>query len=187
MSEYKPIDILQELTDLYAKEDLLGFFEFTLARPGNDPLSGLCKISKPKSGTGQPTYLSLTFVVDTPDDDARVRIADAIGKMAEGGFRRALPQVAEIVPLPSLSSGADSYVRQIDVLLAANIEPARSFVTERLAPAIRNVTQFTIGEMVWWDETAEPRATAPGSTEAETTLTSRVRKYLMTRWGGTKK
>ncbi len=187
MSESKPIDILQELTDLYAKEDLLGFFEFTLARPGNDPLSGLCKISKPKSGGGQPAYLSLTFVVDTPDDDARVRIADAIGKMAEGGLRRALPQVAEVIPLPSLSSAADSYVQQIDVLLAAHIEPARLFVAERLAPAIRNATQFKIAEIVWWDETAEPRAAAPSSPEAETTLTSRVRKYLMTHWGGTKK
>ncbi len=61
------IDLRQELIDLYASEQMLAFFEFTLAHPGNEALSGLCRIAQPKPHRSTLRYLSLIFLVDTPD------------------------------------------------------------------------------------------------------------------------
>lgn len=183
MSDSKPIDIVQEFAELSSKEDFLAFFDFTLARPGRQPVSGLCKISKPKSGGGQPKYLSLTFIVDTPDDDAGNRIDDVLRTMADSELQRTLPQVTEVVLLPSISSDHDTYVRQTDVLLAPSIDPGRFFVAERLVPAICSATQFTITEIVWWDE-MDP---AGSPDQAEASLTSRLRKYVTAQWGAGKK
>jgi hypothetical protein len=187
VSDVKPIDILQGFAEAFANEDLLGFFEFTLARPGRDPIPGLCKISKPKSGSGQPAYLSLTFVVDTADEDARNRVEDALDRMADRELRDGLPQVTEVVPMPSMSTGTDSYVRQTDILFAPGVDPGQVFVTERLLPAIRSATQCTISEMVWWEEMAQPRAAAAPPQPEPASLASKVRKYLTAHWDEAKK
>ncbi len=65
------IDLRQELIDLYADEQMLAFFEFTLERPGNEALSGLCRIARPKPHSSTLRYLSLIFLVDTPDSATR--------------------------------------------------------------------------------------------------------------------
>ncbi len=156
------IDILQEFVDLYAREEMLAFFDFTLERAGRDPISGLCRISKPKSGRSKLQYLSLTFVVDTPDDDSRTRIRSALEKLDGEAMKEHVPAVVEVVPVPSLGTSSESYVTQADILL--NAEPDEKFVSTQLVPAVRALTELKAAEVVWWGDRAA--AAAPGKPAA---------------------
>ncbi|HVN84038.1 MAG TPA: hypothetical protein VMW17_04245 [Candidatus Binatia bacterium] len=174
--ESEPIDILKELTDLSAQEDLLAFFEFTHTAAGAPPLSGLCKVSRPQH-PGRSHYLSLTFVVDTPNRDARQWIAAILNRLATDELRHALPQVTEVIPMPSVSSSADNYVQQTDLLLADGLDAGQFFVTERLVPAISRVAQLVPTELVWWGEAESKAPVSPVADESESSLAARLRKY----------
>ena len=67
----KRIDVAQEIIDGYARERMLAFFDFPLPGDGGASISGLCRISGPERDDPAMQYLSLSFVVDTPDDGAR--------------------------------------------------------------------------------------------------------------------
>ncbi len=179
----KPIDIMQDFIAQYAKEEMLAFFDFTLPQAGRAPVAGLCKISQPKNGA-RLKYLSLTFMVDTPDEEARVRIERALNRMEEDGLRKSLPAVAEVIPMPSMNTGAENYIRQTDILLQDVIYPDRSFVADLLIPAIRKVTGVDVTDVVWWDGASTPPAVAGAARDAS--LVSSVREYLKS-WGAGKK
>ena len=68
------IDIKQELADLFEKEDLVAYFDVISSPDITPPLSGICKIAKPLAETTGRPYISLLFIIDTPDADA-LRIA----------------------------------------------------------------------------------------------------------------
>ena len=163
------IDILQEFVDLYKHEDMLAFFEFDLARAGASPVSGLCRISKPKGTSSSMKYVSLSFVADTPDDAARAAIEAALDRIESAAFTTALPAVAAVVPVPVMTRAADTYIRQMDLMLKAYVDPGKPFITEVLLPALQRLTQLTAKEVVWWDvatdgakrPAAEPDAASP--------------------------
>jgi len=68
------IDLRQELIDLYAGEQMLALFEFTLARPGNEGLSGLCRIAQPKPHRSTlRSLLSFSLTLMTPQLDSSSR------------------------------------------------------------------------------------------------------------------
>src|SRR5262245_62080249 len=115
MADGKRIDIVQEFVDLYNREDMLGFFDFTIEGISAEPVSGLCRISKPK--TAQMPYVSLTFVIDTQDPHARDVIEDLLAKMDGEGLKAELPEAVEVIPAPVPDTSGGSYVRQVDVLL----------------------------------------------------------------------
>lgn len=187
MRDDQPIDIMQEFVDQYAREEMLAFFEFTVPRPAPPAIAGLCKISRAKSGGSRLKYLSLSFMVDTPDDDARRRVDEALGRMEEGGLHARLSQVVDVVPMPSLNAGAENHLRQADLLLDDTVVPDQFFIQERLIPMICAVTQVALGEIVWWGAQAPPATPPRRSLEAkDESLVGSLTKYLKS-WGGAKK
>lgn len=98
------IDIMQEFVDLYQHEAMLAFFALQLDREAAEPIRGLCRISKPKSRPHMP-YLSLTFLVDAPDDAARALVDDALARLGATTFTAAVPVVSEVVPVPEMEAG----------------------------------------------------------------------------------
>jgi len=155
MTQQKRIDILREFVDQYAREDMLAFFEFTLALADKGPVSGLCRISQPKAGSSNLKYLSLTFVVDTPDEATKLPIQNALARLEETRVRAVLPQITGVVPTPPMYTGPEHYIRQIDILLGSAITPDQRFISERLVPALRELAQIETGEISWWDIRAE--------------------------------
>jgi hypothetical protein len=177
MKDREPIDLMQEFANLYAREEMLAFFDFNFALPDVAPVAGLCRISKPKSGRSKMQYLSLTFVVDTPDERSLVGVQQALDKLDSEGLRKAVPQVVEVVPVPSLGSAAENYVSQADILL--EIAPGEFFVSEKLVPAIAGLTQMKVTEFVWWGSgaPAPPAASAPPPAKGSSLVNS-LRQYL---------
>jgi len=152
------IDIFQEFVAQSAREDMLAFFEFTLDLEGRGTAAGLCRLSQPKEGSSSLRYLSLTFVIDTPDEAAKGAIEHVLSRLEESRLRAALPQTTGVVPTPSIYTGPEHYIRQIDVLLGAGTTPDKRFIGERLLPALQSILSLTIGEVSWWDVRSEDAA-----------------------------
>jgi len=169
------IDIFQEFVEQYAREELLAFFDLTLPRPGKEPLLGLGRISRPKQGSSSLKYLSLTFVMDTPDEEARTAIQHMLTRLEETSLQAALPQAAGLVPTPSMHTGPEHYIKQIDILLGATTSPDKHFVTERLVPALQKILSVQINEVSWWEARPEGSDDAgSGSHTGEAQSTSLV-------------
>jgi hypothetical protein len=151
MKKPERIDIFQEFVAQYAREEMLAFFEFTLERGGQEPLSGLSRISQPKQGSSSLSYLSLTFVFDTPDEAARTASEHALAHLTETSLRAALPQATGLVPTPSMHTGPEHYIRQIDILLGANTTPDKHFISESLVPALHKILPLQFSEVSWWE------------------------------------
>jgi hypothetical protein len=176
VSRDEPIDIMQEVIDLYGREEMLAFFDFGIERAGQAPLSGICRISKPKD-QGQLRYLSLVFVVDTPDVASQRFVPKLLGKLDSDALRAHVAELAEAVVMPASASRPENYVQQIDLLLDADVEPDQSFISAKLLPAIRNLTGLHTSELVWWNETS-PSAAKPAAQRAPDTLLDGLRRLL---------
>ncbi|NKC15331.1 MAG: hypothetical protein GKR94_25000 [Gammaproteobacteria bacterium] len=83
------IDLRQELIELYAGEQMLVFFEFTLEHPENEALSGLCRIAQPKPHRSTLRYLSLIFLVDTHDSANRPVVRKALARLEGSALKTA--------------------------------------------------------------------------------------------------
>ncbi len=179
MKKQQPIDIVREFVDLYGREDMLAFFDFSVERPGKEALSGLCRISKPKSGGAKMQYLSLTFVVDTPDEEARTAVAEVLERIDTDRVKHAVAEVSEVVCMPSIASSVQSYVTQADLLLDA--EPDRPLIVQRLLPAIRRIMGVKPTELVWWADAAAagtPSSRPPVHETAGSSVVDSLRNYV---------
>lgn len=158
MTQPKRIDIFQEFVAQSAREDMLGFFEFTLDLEDKGIAAGICRLSQPKAGSSSLRYLSLTFVIDTADEDTKRAIERVLSHPEEGRLQTALPQTIGVVPTPSIYTGPEHYIRQVDILLSAGAHPDKQFIADRLLPALQRILPLTIGEVSWWDVRTEDAA-----------------------------
>ncbi len=173
----KPIDIIQEFVELYTHEETLAFFEVQISAEGESKVSGLCRISRPKSADARGKYISLTFTFDTPDEKARSTVDAALAKLEGEHLRELLPTIAAVVPLPPLTQNSETYVRQLDLMLEGHIDPGKLFIAGRLLPAVQRVARLTPSAVVWWDEAANAAAASPAEPEAAG-LADRLKQYL---------
>ena len=170
------IDLRQELIDLYASEQMLAFFEFTLERPGNEALSGLCRIAQPKPHRSTLRYLSLIFLVDTPDSATRLVVQKALARLEGNALKTAVPGMTDGAIISSLNSSTENYIAQTDLLLESEVNKA--FITTQLIPAIARIAQLHLTHIEWWEESrslAAPPADAPSPPSS---LLATVRDWL---------
>ena len=173
----KRIDIIQEFVDLYQHEEMLAFFEFRIGGPNG--VAGLCRISKQKGGSAGARYLSLSFMIDAPDEGSRALADKAWSRIDDAAMQAALPAVAAVVPIPVMIHGAENYIRQVDLMLGEHVEVGRAFVTERLLPVVFRLTGMTAGTVEWWDEAAPgPRTSAAAASDERAPLLG----ALLARW-----
>jgi hypothetical protein len=185
----QPIDLMQDLANLYAREEMLAFFDFTVECRNGAPVCGLCRIARPKQASSGAHYISLTFVVDTPDEAARAAAQTAIDRIAPQPLRAVLPEVREVIAVPSINSTPDSYVAQADLLMHS--DPTRPFITGQLVPAVAKLARMTVTDLTWWSSSpAAPRKDAPATAksrpplaEAQGSLVTRLSTYLKQQLG----
>jgi hypothetical protein len=177
MSEQRK-DIVQEFVDLYKREEMLAFFDFTL-RHGSSLVSGLCRISRPKSGSSGMSYVSLTFMADAEDPGARTALRQAMMRLESEQLKEPLPTVSEVLIVPIMEAGSATCVAQVDLLLEGSIEVDREFLSDGLLPALRSATSLEFGELVWWGQ--EGSAEAATLPESSASLIERLKKSLLTR------
>lgn len=169
------IDLRQELIDLYADEQMLAFFEFTLERPGNEALSGLCRIAQPKPHRSTLRYLSLIFLVDTHDSATRLVVQKALTRLEGSTLKTAVPGMTDDAIISSLSSSTENYVAQTDLLLESVVDKA--FITTQLIPAIARLAQLHLTHVEWWEE-SRSLATPPADAPSPPSLLATVRDWL---------
>ena len=170
------IDLRQELIDLYAGEQMLAFFEFTLERPGNEALSGLCRIARPKPHSSTLHYLSLIFLVDTPDSATRPVAQKALARLEGSALKTAVPGMTDGALISSLSSSTENYIAQTDLLLEREVNNA--FITTQLIPAIARLAQLHLTHVEWWEE-SRSLAVPPADTPSQpSSLLATVRDWL---------
>ena len=170
------IDLRQELIALYAGEQMLAFFEFTLERPGNEALSGLCRVAQPKRHRPALRYLSLIFLVDTPDSATRPVVRKALALLEGVALKTAVPDMTDGAIISSLNSSTESYIAQTDLLLGSEVNKA--FIMTKLIPAIVRIAQLHLTHVEWWEES--PPSTSPplASPSPQSSLLATVRDWL---------
>jgi hypothetical protein len=147
------IDLYQEFIDVFHKEEMLAFFDFLTHGGAADSLSGLCKISRPKPGKADSRYLSLLFIVDTPDEDAWKKAEARFAEIDWDGLRDRLPEFESALSIPfSLREFTGNYFQEIDVYLKNNTAVSRSFIVGALCPAIFSVARLRAGEPVFRED-----------------------------------
>ena len=170
------IDLRQELIALYAGEQMLAFFEFTLERPGNEALSGLCRVAQPKRHRSALRYLSLSFLVDTPDSATRPVVRKALALLEGVALKTAVPDMTDGAIISSLNSSTESYIAQTDLLLGSEVNKA--FIMTKLIPAIVRIAQLHLTHVEWWEE-SPPSASPPlASPSPQSSLLATVRDWL---------
>ncbi len=170
------IDLRQELIDLYAGEQMLAFFEFTLERSGNEALSGLCRIAQPKPHSSTLRYLSLIFLVDTPDSATRLVVQKALARLEGSALKTAVPGMTDGAIISSLNSSTESYIAQTDLLLESAVNQA--FITTQLIPAIARIAQLHLTHVEWWEESRSLAAPPADVPSAPSPLLATVRDWF---------
>ena len=170
------IDFGQELIDLYAGEQMLAFFEFALERPGNEALSGLCRIAQPKPHSSTLRYLSLIFLVDTPDSATRPVAQKALARLEASALKTAVPGMTDNALISSLHSSIESYIAQTDLLLEGEVNEA--FITTQLIPAIARIAQLHLTHVEWWEESRSLAAPPADTPSAPSSLFATVRDWF---------
>lgn len=175
------IDVNQQLINLFSKEEMLAFFDFRLHLGGNEPVSGLCKISKPKSTAEEAQYLSLLFLIDTPSEAIRQEV-DAFAKnIGWDSFRREMPGVETVLPIPTRHQGTGIYFKETDIYLKSEVVVSKAYVASKLCPAISMVVGLRPGELVFWDDLNEKkqaiRRVIPVE-ERDRSIFSRLKEFL---------
>jgi hypothetical protein len=147
---------------MYAREEMLCFFDFSMASPPGTVISGLCRISKPKQGRSSMRYVSMVFIVDTPDAVSQREVPATLARLSGDSLKAFVPDIAEVMAVPVPVGSGESYIHQIDLLLDSDVEPDERFISA-LLPAVRTITGVRTSEMVWWGD----EATAASDTAAE--------------------
>ena len=154
-------DISREFLDLFDKESFVCFFSFQVSVPEKTPLSGLCKVARPKRGTSKLNYLSLMFIIDAPDNDARTAVETILRRLEGDSLKEDLSELKTLVSIPGMEFDAGIYLKQVDLILHAQYAPDEHFIAERIYPSILKAARFEAGEMIWWEDLAELRASTP--------------------------
>lgn len=175
------IDLMQEFVELARQEDMLAVCACNLTLAAAT-LGGLCRFSKPRRDPSRFNYLSVSFMVDVPSDASVAAVDAAIDRLADGTLQAAVPVIQEVVPTPSLVSEGGNYVRQIDLMLDARVDPGREFLSDRLLPALSRLVPLSVVDVIWWGE--EETSELPHAAAAKpASLLDRL-KALVARAGG---
>ena len=151
------IDLNQQLIDLFNKEEMLAFFDFGLSLSGNEPVSGLCKISRPKDTDHHTQYISLLFLIDTPNGaiwEAVHAYADNIGWSK---FEAELPGIETVLSIPHVHHGIGIYFKETAIYLNSDAAASKYYVSNKLYPAILKIMGLRAGELVFWEDLPETK------------------------------
>jgi hypothetical protein len=175
------IDLKKQLTDLFNKEHMLGFFDFRFSPGGSEPLSGLCKISRPKGSDERGQYVSLLFLIDTPNESLWRQVDAFTNAVDWNGFRARMPGVQTVLPIPTQHCGAEICFKELDIYLDNSVVVSKAFVMTKLYPAITHVMGLKAGELVYWDDLPESKRgfeSLASDQEAPRSILEKVRDFL---------
>ncbi|MBN2107219.1 MAG: hypothetical protein JW832_07300 [Deltaproteobacteria bacterium] len=177
----QPLDIVQECAALFTQENTLAWFDVQLECDGGST-EGLCRIAHPKTAACGRDYVSLVFVVDTPQESQREQVAAVLAGLGNGVLEKALPEIAAVVAVPPSSCGPQLLIRQFDLMLKELFRASPEFIASRLHPALQDAPGLQTGGLGWWEdlrrETPRAAASGPARAQAPRSLITRLKDKL---------
>ena len=170
------LDLTRQFIDLFNKEQMLAFFDFQITPGGNEPVSGLCKISRPKGTGEQSQYVSLLFLIDTPTDELWEHVNTFVNHINWDAFRREVPMVDTVLSIPHLIHKSGIYFKETAIYLGGDLSVSRYYVSSKLYPAILKVIGLKAGELVFWDDLPESKQKIKGIATGKVSHQSLVSK-----------
>ncbi len=170
-------DITRECAALLKQEHTLAYFDFQL-QAGRTPLEGLCRIGHPRRDPSGKDFISLVFVVDTPEEASRTPAMAALRPLGGGMLESALPELFSAIPVPPAPCSPQIYIRQFDLILKDRFRASQEFIARRLYPALTAGLNLTVGELGWWDQEKKQQAPEPVADEKPKPLIARLREKL---------
>jgi hypothetical protein len=150
------IDLDKQFVELFNKEQMLAYFDFHADFGQGLGASGLCKISSPRKSESESAYVSLLFIVDTSDFD----VLEAAEKRCRGfdweSFRADLPGFETALRMSYTSSDQKNFFEEVDLYFRKGFGVCRVFVSNRLLPAVANLTGFRCGDLTFWEDLGAP-------------------------------
>ena len=144
------IDLDEEFLNLFKKEEMFAFFDFSLGLPEDRTIPGLCKISRPKSAGANSYYISMLLMIDV-DDDTMCRLVDEyMNKINWKDLNVSMPEIVSVLPMPRLSTRAGIYFREVYIYLTAD-KLTKSFFAQ-FHPLFAGVTGFRAATPIFWDD-----------------------------------
>ena len=132
---------------------MLAFFDFQLTLDLNGMVQGLCKISEPKEGQSKSNYLSLFFIIDTPDDRGKEAKIDLLMKQLPwSDLKKGMPGIDMVVPMSRVSYGNNHYIKEVEIFLGQGQPVTRPFLVGALYPTVIKTLGGTGGDLVFWDK-----------------------------------
>lgn len=179
----KNIDLYREFIDVFRKEEMLAFFDFQADAGDVGPLSGLCKISRPKPGKADSRYLSLLFIIETPDEKVWKEAEARFGKIEWDGLQDRLPEFESALSIPfTLKEFSGDYFLEIDIYLKDTAVISRSFILGTLCPSVFSVAGLTAGEPVFREDLPDAehdlKEAIIANKESGDSLISRLRDFF---------
>jgi hypothetical protein len=183
MKKTTGIDLYREFIDVFHKEEMLAFFDFRAEAGAAGPLSGLCKISRPKPGKADSRYLSLLFIVETPDEKAWKEAETRFGEIDWEGLRDRFPEFESALSIPfTLREFTGNYFQEIDIYLKDTTVISRSFIVGTLCPSVFSVAGITAGDPVFREDLPDAEQDLTESLlvdkESGDSLVSRLRNFF---------
>jgi len=170
------MDLERQFLDLFDREQMLAYFDVGV-RYADGLASGLCKVSRPRETDPHRLYLSLLYVIDTPDDAAWATLRNLTGRMPWAQLPESLSGTQSVLFIPYPRTDAPVLMFETDVYLAIRREGLRSYLTTKLQPAVRRLLGEA-GKVVFWEDApAVSRTETPA--EPQKTLVGRIRNKLL--------
>ena len=175
------IDLNQQLIDLFNKEEMLAFFDFQLSFSGNEQVTGLCKISRPKDTDQDTQYISLLFLIDTPNRALWEHVHAYAENIGWSKFETDLPEIETVLSIPHLHHGIGIYFKETAIYLKSGAAASKYYVTNKLYPAILKIMGLRAGELVFWEDLPETKHNLKGvlaEKESSQSLLSRLKDFF---------
>lgn len=147
------VDLYREFIEVFRREEMLALFDFQAETGNGGHLTGLCKISRPKGGRSDSRYVSLLFIIETPDEQALKEARTRFDAVNWELLADRLPEFESVLSIPfALREFTGSHFREIDIYLKERGAVSRRFIANALCPAVCSVAGLRGGEPVFREE-----------------------------------
>jgi hypothetical protein len=165
-----------------ANEKMIAYASFALNfDEDRQRKEGVMKISSSKRPYGGG-YFTLTFIVDTSDDESlKAKLAQRFNVLTEDFLRSYLGQDMEKivkVSLDSLEQIPEWYIEEVSIHFRKTEDRVNVLIEDRLVPALASGLSFSFDPVEWWPADKPVQGPEETSMQEHTSLKTIFRKWF---------
>jgi len=162
-----------KLLEVLQGEKFLAFFDFCKIQDnGTSLIDGLCKVAVPTDDS--LTYLSLTFIFDTPSEAKHNMAIRIVSALTKDKFHEHIPEVYAITSVTGTMRQGEHYVHHIDLMFKNKFPADMQDLIKKVVYVIRHAADIDTEIPQWWED-----SDTPNHTQAEkASFAGRVKAFL---------